>query len=104
MLWMITKDLTNSGNGNVGICNDDLMFSLDSSTVPAVERAKVIADCDTEFRLIDDDGNAMYEGVCLGLDDASGDEAFEPMDRFGESEGVCGMQYRAKGAQTWKDL
>lgn len=106
MLWMITKDLTNANFGfsRVGACNDDLSESLDSTLVPAPQRADIIELCETEFRLLDNDDEVYYEGVCKGLDDADQDDAFDPLDRYMHVDGVTTMQYRKKGDTTWSVL
>lgn len=105
MLWMITKDLINTeGPHNVGLCNDDLAGSIDTVRVPVEQRASVIADCDYEFRLLDDDGHVYYEGVCKDVENQSDIDAFDPLDRFMNSDGVTMMEYRKKGDTEWNML
>ena len=56
-----------------------------------------------EFKITDDDGNTIARGVCDGLDNADGDEAFAPLDRL-EGDGATTMYYRKMGDSTWHQL
>lgn len=67
-------------------------------------RKQWIDKCDYEFRLYDDDGELYYEGVCLNLDDAPEDGAFEPLDWAMNDAGCTRMDYRKKGETEWKTL
>lgn len=106
MLWMITKDLINVGDviNQVGRCGDELAASLDATKVPEAMRISIVADCDYEFRLYDDDGNLYFEGVCKELENQDGDSAFEPLDHFINSEGCTRMDYRKKDGGDWATL
>lgn len=59
----------------------------------------------SEFRLLDDDGNVLFEGVCEDLLNQDGDSAFEPLD-WGESDSGCTvMEFRVAGSKgPWEEL
>lgn len=91
MKWIITW----SPDGiNVGLSN-----GLRMSTPTGIQFYRL--DCETEFRLLDADGEIYYKGWCKDLAEQDGDSAFEPMDAFA-SEGVVEMQYFEDG--EWKTL
>jgi hypothetical protein len=105
MLWMITEDKINERSHAVGMCGDALCASLDATRVPVDQRAGIIAECDTEFRLLDDDDEVYYLGVCKDLAGANQDDAFEPMDCFMHTCGTTQMEYRPKGSTgAWEAL
>jgi hypothetical protein len=118
MLWIITKD-----NISADVCKtlgDPIVTQVGKVvTHSAVRqttwrnaddaerdrlRAEWIALCDTEFRLLDDDGECYYEGVCWRLEDQEQESAFEPLDWSMRNDGCTTMQYRKKGAAVWKTL
>lgn len=57
-----------------------------------------------EFRLLDDDMNVYFVGRCGDLDQADGDEAFEPLDCVGKRYGAVQMEYRRFKDQEWEML
>jgi hypothetical protein len=53
-----------------------------------------------EFRMLDDDGNVYYEGICT---DNESENAFRPLDEFGEPNAGCtSIQYKMNG--SWETL
>lgn len=62
------------------------------------------AECTEEFRLLDDDGECYYEGLCLDLDNQNEESAFEPLEWAARNDGCTTMQYRKKGAAVWRTL
>lgn len=107
MQWIILKDIINATGGEVrepftkpgqGVVGKSNVKSVTPETF-CLNRPGV-----HEFRLLDDDKNPYFEGVCVGLDDADGDQAFAPLDVIGEGYGCTEMQYRAPGAQEWVQL
>lgn len=87
MLWMITHDYIDAGalvgRGNVK------------------KDATKVAD-GQEFRLSDDDGVVYFKGRCVGLDDASADAAFAPLDWAANMAGCTRMEVNHGG--TWTVL
>jgi hypothetical protein len=57
-----------------------------------------------EFMTKCDDGHECYSGVCGDLDEADGDQAFEPLDYATADVGATEMWYRRKGETEWKQL
>jgi hypothetical protein len=55
-----------------------------------------------EFRLLDDDGEVYFEGKCGDLNEADGDQAFEPLDWAETRYGCTKMQYRKVGNEKWE--
>lgn len=59
----------------------------------------------SEFRLLDDDGNILFEGECEDLNKQDGDDAFAPLDWAEADSGCTAMQFRATGSNSeWEDL
>jgi hypothetical protein len=81
-----------------------LASSLDARKVPEAQRAGIIADCNYEFRLYDDDGELYYEGVCKDLEQQSASDAFEPQDWAEYDSGCTRTDYRKIGETEWKTL
>lgn len=107
MLWIITKDLSDTKcEGLMAAGSRARRAAWDGAPAEAKQaiRQTWIDLCDTEFRLLDDDDNVCYEGVCHQLDDQDGDSAFEPLDWAEQMVGATEMQYRKKGAAVWKTL
>jgi hypothetical protein len=67
-------------------------------------RAAWIAECNYDFRLLDDDGEVYYEGVCLDLERMPQDGAFEPLDWARYRDGCTRMDYRRRGETKWRVL
>ncbi len=90
MLWTITKDLISDPDERprVGFGNALLEPTVASH----------------EFRLLDGDGEVYYQGVCEGLDDADGDQAFAPLDWAMNNDGCTTMEVRRRGEEEWCDL
>jgi hypothetical protein len=113
MLWIITQDHLTKTLENcpsrVDTFNTHNAKRLEKWN--AAEREQQVAllrewtaECDHEFRLYDDDGELYYSGVCLKLDQMSGDSAFEPLDWARADAGCERMDYRKKGETKWKIL
>lgn len=118
MLWIITADHINERVSKTlgepvvscvgktvthSAMRQSVLHNADDKSKKALT-AEWTALCDHEFRLLDDDGECYYEGVCLGLERASDNEAFEPLDWSRRRDGCTTIQYRKKGAAVWKTL
>jgi hypothetical protein len=113
MKWIITRDLTESEDdmlSAVGFCHYGIPWPYNTpkqvSSVQARNEfvAEISKGMNYEFRLLDDDGNAMVEGLCLDLDQQDGDSAFDPLDRFETVYGATMMEYRVVGEAKWEQL
>lgn len=108
MHWIITRDLVlcNKALGIAGAYPRVDLLPTDSKA-RALEVKRRLDDAKQgypyEFRLLDDDGEPYFEGVCGDINNAHGDEAFHPMDCFG-SCGVTTMEYRKRGETEWRQL
>ena len=83
-MWLITKDLLDDGKcvGNSSLDYED------------EKRAKLAH----RFRLLDGDREVYFEGVA---DDAESEDAFAPLDDFGEGYAGCAfIEYFARGVWT----
>lgn len=69
-----------------------------------VSRSSIVFNCGAEFRLLDADGNAYYEGDFKDLDNQCVDDAFEPLDWAERTDARTKMQYRKRGTIKWKML
>ncbi len=56
----------------------------------------------TPFRLFDDDGELYFSGVYFG--DQNSQDAFDPLDRFGEKYGCTEIQYLNPATQKYETL
>lgn len=85
-MWIITHDFIDQGkNDGIGSCDFD-----ESKKDSLVYR----------FRLLDGDGEVYYEGIS---DDSDSEEAFAPLDDFGEGYAGCAeIQYCRTG--IWETL
>lgn len=118
MLWIITEDHINER-----VCRalDEPVVLMVGKTVThsatrqtnwrnsdearrAELRAAWAEECTDEFRLLDDDGEVYYVGVCMNLDGQHQESAFEPLDWSRRRDGCTTMQYRKKGESEWKVL
>lgn len=91
--WEITKDYLPDppgGRGDVGVRNFKVQESEEPPRMPQ------------QFRLLDDDGEVYYEGVCSSLSAVDGDTAFGPLDWAASHAGCTQMQYLENG--TWLPL
>lgn len=52
----------------------------------------------TPFRMMDDDGNLYFTGMFYG--DASSEDAFAPLDMYGENYGCTTIEYLEHGRWT----
>ena len=53
------------------------------------------------FRLLDDDGNLYFEGIG---NDASSEDAFAPLDDYGEAFGCTEIRYFSHSTHRWEIL
>lgn len=107
MLWIITKDHSETrqeGHVNPGSRARYLAWSGAPAEARDSIRSTWAESCETEFRLLDADGNVCYEGVCHDLDNQDGDSAFEPLDWAEGLIGATSMQYGVKGSAGWREL
>ncbi len=80
-MWLITKDSLADGKC-VGVCSRDY------------ENEKA-ARLTRRFRLLDGDSEVYFEGVS---DDSESEEAFAPLDDFGEGYAGCAaIEYFERG-------
>jgi hypothetical protein len=92
-MWIITRDLWQENNpdifpeGQVGVHSDDY------------EEGE--ATC--EFRLLADNGDIHYYGLC-DTDDDNDDNAFEPLDYYEVESGCVEIQYKNKETGEWETL
>lgn len=112
MKWIITRDLINTSVGDrikVGTFggSHELAVALKAAKTD-VERLRLRdnfgGEMNFRFRLLDDDGNLNYEGLCLNLDQQDGDSAFEPLDWAMNDVGSTTMMYRKFFDCNWKQL
>jgi hypothetical protein len=94
---MVGKTVTHSAKRNTEWRNSD-------ESRRAELRAAWLEECTEEFRLLDDDGECYYEGMCKDLDGQPEEAAFEPLDWARRNDGCTSMQYRRKGAAVWRTL
>lgn len=74
-------------------------------SAPRLPSATVLAkQLPYEFRLLDDDGEVYFSGKCGDLEQADGDQAFEPLDWSESRYGCTEMQYRKVGEEEWRTL
>ena len=71
-MWIITKDLVDGGK-SVGVSSKDYEET----------KAALLTE---QFRLLDGDKHVYYEGLS---NDASSEEAFAPLDDFGQGFSGC---------------
>lgn len=87
--WIITKDFINEGEE----------FNRAMNSYSSENAKELLTDENAHtFRMYDDDGELYYEGLCS---DADSEEAFEPLDDFGEPDAGC-TEIRYKNKQTQK--
>lgn len=91
MKWIITID--HIGGQTVNISKQGKL---------ALEQAATYAEpLTTKFRLLDDDGEIYFEGLCGDLN-TDADNAFDPLDSLGEAYGCTTLQYLENG--EWETL
>lgn len=111
MLWIITADKVAEGDDRnfTGMVRThsakrQTEWRQASPDEQAALRQRWLEECETEFRLLDADGNVYYEGVCKGLNDQPEEAAFEPLDWAHAGTGAVTMEYRKKGDTEWQML
>lgn len=109
MHWIITKDLIAS-EGEKPSTRKRAPQSWISAYKGATDDAKkqmledFKATMNYEFRLLDDDDEVYYEGLCKDLNDQCEDNAFDPLDWAMSNAGCAYMQYRKRGSKQWQTL
>ena len=89
--WIVTRN---------ALAGKDVRVIGPSGATPE-QIAKLDAGEGAAFRLLDDDGEVNYLGRFLG--DPKSQEAFGPLDDYGEPDSGCtGIQYREGG--RWEYL
>jgi len=95
MAWIITRDRIadpaakpGTNSNAVGVCGPG---SYEGD----------FTECVHKFRMLDDDGEVYYDGLCDSCDD---ENALGPLDDFGEPNAGCTtIQYFVKG-KGWENL
>lgn len=106
MKWIITEDRVNDGAPITHTSTNTLVVGRVGQGPTIKTQHQMQEYCkgmEHEFRLLDDDNEIYFLGMCQGLDDADGDEAFEPLDAIGKPYGCTMLQYRKLGEIKWKD-
>lgn len=106
MFWMITEDLipVTELPSRVGV--GKLPKQLRQPSTPTDQEKRLWIEAQPfEFKLLDDDGETYYLGVCGDLNEADGDQAFAPLDWAMADAGCTTMMYRQKGTKArWETL
>ncbi len=96
-VWAITKDLlakegtkTGTNNNAVGMTGpSECRLSFDEICAHPARQ---------EFRMLDDDGTPYYEGFYVPGENETGEDAFGPLDDFGQPNAGCTeIQYKEGG-------
>lgn len=105
MRWIILEDLTEDMDLDEATPENKLSdtWFVMAQMPPGFTKASV-AELPYEFQLLDGDGEVYFRGKCGDLDNADGDQAFAPLDNYGEGFGCVEMQYRKAGATDWETL